>query len=115
MKLNYKYMYMTRNNSIHKKITIVIVKQRISEQFIQKWENDINNSSKGQTYRIYKPYVGSDNILEFVCTTEKNIYQFHNMKSLTPTRDREMGKSCFMLKCLYIVIQVKMQTSSVTI
>lgn len=33
-------------------------KQRLQDQFIQKWANDIDNSSKGQIYKIYKENFG---------------------------------------------------------
>lgn len=34
------------------------LKHRLQGQFINKWAANINNSSKGQTYRIYKQNFG---------------------------------------------------------
>ena len=35
-----------------------LVKQRLKDHFIQKWSNNINSSSKGHTYKIFKPIFG---------------------------------------------------------
>ena len=37
-----------------------LVKHRLKDQFIQKWSNDINSSSKGHTYKILKQIFGQN-------------------------------------------------------
>lgn len=39
------------------------IKQRLQDQFIQKWAKDIDNSSKGQIYKIYKQKFGFEKYL----------------------------------------------------
>ena len=43
-----------------------LVKQRLKDQFIQKWSNDINSSSKGHTYKIFKPIFGYEKYLDIL-------------------------------------------------
>ena len=50
-------------DSLDKNMVLAIVKQRLSDQFIQKWSSDIENSSKGQNYRIYKSQFGCEKYL----------------------------------------------------
>lgn len=45
-------------NIVNQKWVSAAVKQRLQDQFIQKWHADINNSSKGVTYKIFKTYFG---------------------------------------------------------
>ena len=41
-----------------------IVNQNLKDQFIQKWSNDINSSSKGQIYRIFKTNFGFESYIK---------------------------------------------------
>ncbi|XP_061167256.1 uncharacterized protein LOC133176104 [Saccostrea echinata] len=45
---------------------LAAVKQRLSDQFIQKWHSDINNSSKGQIYKIFKSDFGFEKYLSIL-------------------------------------------------
>ena len=61
-------------NSLDKNFTIAIVRQRLNDQFIQKWESDINNSSKGQIYRIFKSHFGREKYLEILPAKLRKTY-----------------------------------------
>ena len=41
-------------------------KQRLKDQFIQKWSTDIDSSSKGHTYRIFKSIFGYEKYLSIL-------------------------------------------------
>ena len=60
-----KCMYEQSANMNYKWITAT-VKQilQVLDQFIQKWSSDVNNSSKGQTYRIFKQNFGFENYIK---------------------------------------------------
>lgn len=42
------------------------VNQRLKDQFMQIWSNDINCSSRGQVYKILKPYFGFEKYLDIL-------------------------------------------------
>ena len=50
-----------------------LVKQRLKDHVKQKWLNDINSSSKGHTYKIFKPIFGYENYLDFLPTKFRKI------------------------------------------
>jgi hypothetical protein len=43
-----------------------VIKQRLKDQYIQKWANDIDNSSKGQIYKIFKHNFGFEKYLSIL-------------------------------------------------
>ena len=45
-------IWLEQGHNIH--VNVKWIKQTLQDQFIQKWSSDVNNSSKGQMYRIYK-------------------------------------------------------------
>lgn len=49
-------------NIVNQKWVSTAVKQRLQDQFIQKWHADINNSSKGVIFKILKQILDMKNI-----------------------------------------------------
>jgi dimeric dUTPase (all-alpha-NTP-PPase superfamily) len=72
-------------NSLDKNSTIAIVRQWLSDQFIQKWESDLNNSSKGQIYRLFKSHFGREKYLEILpAKIRKTFIKFRTLNHRLP-------------------------------
>lgn len=66
------------------------VKQRIQDQFIQNWQADINNSSKGVTYKIFKSKFGYEKYFDtYILPPRKILSQFRNLNHHLPV---ELGR-----------------------
>ena len=50
-----------------------LVKQRLKDQFIQEWSNNINSLSKGHTYKIFKPVFRHEKYLNILPTKFREI------------------------------------------
>lgn len=53
-------------NIVNVKWISTIVKQRLQDQYIQKWSSDINDSSKGQIYKIFKKNFNYENYINIL-------------------------------------------------
>jgi hypothetical protein len=56
----------SEQNYVNDRWISAVVKQRLQDQFIQKWFSDINGSSKGQIYRIFKTSFGFENYINML-------------------------------------------------
>lgn len=63
-----------KSDQYHEKVLTTnsaAIKERLQDQFIQKWAKDIDISSKCQIYKIYKQNFGFENY--FSILTKKNL------------------------------------------
>ena len=63
-----------QGHNINVKWITSIIKQTLQDQFIQKWFSDVNNSSKGQMYRICKQNFGFENYLNKLSPKIRNMF-----------------------------------------
>ena len=58
------YVWQNQGQNVNAKLISCIIRQNLQDQFIQQWYSDVNNSSKGQVYRIFKQSFGMENYLK---------------------------------------------------
>ena len=51
-----------------------MVEQRLKDQYIQKWQSDIRESSKGQIYNIFKTEFGPEKDLNLLPKNFRTIF-----------------------------------------
>ena len=51
-----------------------VIKQNLQDQFLQKWYSDMNNSSKGQVFRIFKQTFGMEYYLKTLSPKNQKIF-----------------------------------------
>lgn len=56
----------SEQNAVNVKWLSAIVKQRLQDQYIQKWSSEIHNSSKGQIYKIFKKNFSYENYINLL-------------------------------------------------
>ena len=61
-----------QGHNINVKWITSVMKQTLQDQFIQKWSSDVNKSSKGQMYRIYKQNFGFESCINKLSTKLRN-------------------------------------------
>ena len=64
----------SEQNYVNHKWISTVVKQRLQDQFIQKWFCDINGSSKGQIYRLFKTSFGFENYINMLPNKFRKIF-----------------------------------------
>ena len=64
----------SEQNYVNHKWISAVVKQRLQDQFIQKWFSDINGSSKGQIYRLFKTSFGFENYINMLPNKFRKIF-----------------------------------------
>ena len=60
------YVWQNQGQNVNAKMISCIIRQNLQDQFIQQWYSDVNNSSKGQVYRIFKRSFGMENYLNIL-------------------------------------------------
>ena len=68
------HVWHEQGRNINVKWITSVIKQTLHDHFIQKWSSDVNNSSKGQMYRIYKQNVGFENYINKLSQKLRNIF-----------------------------------------
>lgn len=64
--LGYSNIWITQGDGLNEKWVVKTIERKLQDQFIQKWEQDINNSSKGLTYKIIKTSFGYEQYLSIL-------------------------------------------------
>ena len=63
-------LWQNQGQNVNAKLISCIIRQNLQDQFIQQRYNDVNNSSKGQVYRIFKRSFGMENYLKVLSPVE---------------------------------------------
>ena len=67
------YIWQNHVSNMNVKWLKCVIKQNLQDQFLQKWYSDMNNSSKGQVYRIFKQNFGMEHYLKTLSPKNKKI------------------------------------------
>lgn len=69
----------SEQNIVNVKWISAIVKQRLQDQYIQKWSSEIHDSSKGQIYKIFKKNFSYENYINILSYKLRKVFmKFRN-------------------------------------